>query len=125
MRPPQWRAAPGSGACSLNASVALLLAIAAEVLATSSLKASDGFRRPIPSLVVVLGYASAFYLMSISLQRLPLALVYAVWSGVGLVGISLVGWLIYGQRLNPGAFIGIGLIAAGVVVLQLYGRGGH
>ena len=109
----------------MNASVALLLAIAAEVLATSSLKASDGFRRPIPSLVVVLGYASAFYLMSISLQRLPLAFVYAVWSGVGLVGISLVGWLIYGQRLNPGAFIGIGLIAAGVVVLQLHGRGGH
>jgi len=109
----------------LNATVALLLAIAAEVLATSSLKASHGFSRPLPSLVVVLGYASAFYLMSISLQRLPLALVYAVWSGVGLVGISLVGWLIYGQRLTAGALMGIGLIAAGVVVLQLYGRSGH
>jgi len=109
----------------LNATVALLLAIAAEVLATSSLKASHGFSRPLPSLVVVLGYASAFYLMSISLQRLPLALVYAVWSGVGLVGISLVGWLIYGQRLTVGALMGIGLIAAGVVVLQLYGRSGH
>jgi small multidrug resistance pump len=109
----------------MNANVALLLAIVAEVLATSSLKASHGFSRPLPSLVVVLGYASAFYLMSISLQRLPLALVYAVWSGVGLVGISLVGWLIYGQRLTAGAFMGIGLIAAGVVVLQLYGRSGH
>jgi small multidrug resistance pump len=109
----------------MNANVALLLAIVAEVLATSSLKASHGFTRPLPSLVVVLGYASAFYLMSISLQRLPLALVYAVWSGVGLVGISLVGWLIYGQRLTAGAFMGIGLIAAGVVVLQLYGRSGH
>jgi small multidrug resistance pump len=107
-----------------------MLAIAAEVVATSSLKASDGFRRPLPSLLVVLGYARAFYLMSISLmsislQRLPLAFVYAVWSGVGLVGISLVGWLIYGQRLNAGAFVGIGLIAAGVVVLQLYGRSSH
>jgi small multidrug resistance pump len=109
----------------LNATVALMLAIAAEVLATSSLKASHGFTRPLPSLVVVLGYASAFYLMSISLQRLPLAFVYAVWSGVGLVGISLVGWLIYGQRLNGATFMGIGLIAAGVVVLQLYGRNGH
>jgi small multidrug resistance pump len=109
----------------LNATVALMLAIAAEVVATSSLKASDGFRRPLPSLLVVLGYSSAFYLMSISLQRLPLAFVYAVWSGVGLVGISLVGWLIYGQRLNSGAFVGIGLIAAGVVVLQLYGRSSH
>jgi small multidrug resistance pump len=109
----------------LNATVALMLAIAAEVVATSSLKASDGFRRPLPSLLVVLGYASAFYLLSISLQRLPLALVYAIWSGVGLVGISLVGWLIYGQRLTAGAFVGIGLIAAGVVVLQLFGRSGH
>ena len=109
----------------MNANVALLLAIAAELLATSSLKASQGFTRPLPSLLVVLGYASAFYLMSISLQRLPLAFVYAVWSGVGLVGISLVGWLIYGQRLTAGALMGIGLIAAGVVVLQLYGRNGH
>jgi small multidrug resistance pump len=89
------------------------------------LKASHGFTRPLPSLVVVLGYASAFYLMSICLQRLPLAFVYAVWSGVGLVGISLVGWLIYGQRLNGATFVGIGLIGAGVVVLQLYGRSGH
>jgi len=109
----------------LNATVALMLAIAAEVLATSSLPASQGFRRPLPSLVVVLGYASAFYLMSISLQRLPLAFVYAVWSGVGLVGISLMGWLIYGQRLNGATFVGMGLIGAGVVVLQLYGRSGH
>jgi small multidrug resistance pump len=109
----------------LNATVALMLAIAAEVLATSSLPASHGFRRPLPSLVVVLGYASAFYLMSISLQRLPLAFVYAVWSGVGLVGISLMGWLIYGQRLNGATFVGMGLIGAGVVVLQLYGRSGH
>ena len=102
-----------------------MLAIAAEVVATSSLKASDGFRRPVPSLLVVLGYASAFYLMSISLQRLPLALVYAIWSGVGLVGISLVGWLIYGQRLNGATFMGMGLIGAGVVILQLYGRSSH
>ncbi|MCX5954329.1 MAG: multidrug efflux SMR transporter [Cyanobacteria bacterium] len=109
----------------MNATVALMLAIAAEVVATSSLKASEGFSRPIPSLMVVLGYASAFYLMSISLQRLPLALVYAVWSGVGLVGISLVGWLTYGERLNAGAFVGIGLIVAGVVILQLHGRSGH
>jgi small multidrug resistance pump len=109
----------------LNSSIALMLAIAAEVVATSSMKASNGFTRPLPSLVVVLGYASAFYLMSISLQRLPLALVYAIWSGVGLVGISLVGWLIYGERLNAGAFVGIGLIGAGVVVLQLHGRSGH
>ena len=109
----------------MNANVALMLAIAAEVVATSSLKASHGFSRPLPSLLVVLGYDSAFYLMSISLQRLPLALVYAVWSGVGLVGISLVGWLIYGERLNAGAFVGIGLIAAGVVILQLHGRSGH
>lgn len=109
----------------MNATLALVLAIAAEVIATSSLPASQGFKRPLPSLLVIVGYGTAFYLMSICLQRLPLALVYSIWSGLGLVGITLTGWLIYGQRINGATVLGIGLIGAGVIILQLYGRNVH
>jgi small multidrug resistance pump len=63
--------------------------------------------------------------MSLCLQRLPLALVYSIWSGLGLVGISLAGWLIYGQRINAATLVGMGLIGAGVIILQLYGRSVH
>jgi small multidrug resistance pump len=105
-----------------GALISLLVAIVAEVVATNALKACEGFTRPLPSLVVVLGYGVAFYGLSLSLRNLPLGPVYAIWSGLGLLLITLVGWLVWGQRLNGQSLLGMGLILAGVVVLNLGGR---
>ncbi|TAM09778.1 MAG: multidrug efflux SMR transporter [Nevskiaceae bacterium] len=99
------------------------LAIIAEVTATSALKASDGFTRPGPVILVVAGYGLAFYLMSVTLRVLPMGVVYAVWSGVGIVLIAAIGWLVFGQRLDLPAVIGIALIIAGVGVLNLASQG--
>jgi small multidrug resistance pump len=100
----------------------LTLAIVLEVIATSALKASDGFTRLLPSLVVVVGYLAAFYLLSLTLRSMPVGVVYAVWSGLGVVLITLVGWLWFKQELDAAAFIGIGLIAAGVIVLNFFSK---
>ena len=97
----------------------LAIAIVAEIVATLSLKQSDGFTRLLPSVVTVIGYATAFYLLALTLRSLPTGLVYALWSGVGIVCIALLSWLIHGQRIGPGGAIGIGLIVVGVVVLNL------
>jgi len=106
----------------MNPWLALGIAIVSEVAGTSALKASDGFTRWAPSLVVVVGYASAFYFMSLSLEVIPVAVTYAVWSGVGIALITLVAWLLYGQALDRGALAGIALIVAGVVVLNLFSK---
>jgi small multidrug resistance pump len=100
----------------------LTVAIVLEVIATSALKASDGFTRLMPSVVVVVGYAAAFFLLSLTLRSMPVGVVYAVWSGVGVVLITLVGWLVFKQNLDAPALIGIGLIAAGVVVLNFFSK---
>jgi len=97
----------------------LAWAILAEVLATSALKAAAGFTRPLPSLVVVLGYGIAFYLLSLTLKVVPVGIAYAIWSGVGTGLVALLGWLLFGQTLNLAALFGLGLIVAGVVVIQL------
>jgi multidrug transporter EmrE-like cation transporter len=104
------------------AQVSLLVAILAEVIATTSLKASEGFTRPWPSLLVVVGYGISFYGLSLTMRSIPLGLVYALWSGLGLLLITLAGWLIWGQRLDPPALLGMGLIVAGVFVINLGGR---
>jgi small multidrug resistance pump len=96
----------------------LAIAIVSEVIATSALKAADGFTKPWPSAVVVVGYVVAFYFLSLTLRTIPVGIAYAVWSGVGIVLVSIVGWVLYGQRLDAAAFVGISLIAAGVVVLN-------
>lgn len=106
----------------MNPWLALTIAIVSEVAGTSALKASEGFTRLVPSLVVVVGYASAFYFMSLSLKSIPVAVTYAVWSGVGIALVTLVAWLVYGQALDRGALAGIALIVAGVVVLNLFSR---
>lgn len=104
----------------------LLVAIGAEVVATSALKASDGLSRAIPTIVVVAGYAISFYLLSLTLRSIPLGIAYAIWSGVGIVLISLIGWTAFGQRLDAYAIAGIALIVAGVVVLYaLSSSAGH
>jgi small multidrug resistance pump len=98
------------------------LAIVAEVIATSALKASAGFSRLGPSAVVVIGYGIAFYLLSLTLQTIPVGVTYAIWSGVGIVLITLVAWLLYGQALDAAAIAGLGLIIAGVAVLNVFSK---
>ncbi|HZW21395.1 DMT family transporter [Noviherbaspirillum sp.] len=97
-------------------------AILAEVIATSALKASDGFSRLGPSALVVAGYGIAFYLLSLTLRTIPVGIAYAVWSGVGIVLISAIGWFRFGQSLDMPAVIGIALIVAGVVVLNVFSK---
>jgi small multidrug resistance pump len=93
-----------------------------EVIATSALKAAQGFTRWLPSLLVVAGYASAFYFLSLTLRSIPLGVSYAIWSGVGVALVTLVGWALYDQRLDLPAFIGIGLIIAGVLILNIFSK---
>jgi small multidrug resistance pump len=100
----------------------LAIAIASEVVATSALKASHGFTRPYPSLLVVAGYCLAFFFLSLTLQTIPLGIAYAVWSGTGIVLISLMGLVLYGQQLDIAAVVGIALIIAGVIVLNMFSR---
>lgn len=102
----------------------LSAAIVAEVIATSSLKASEGFTRLWPSLIVLVGYAAAFYLLALTLRTIPVGVAYAVWSGAGVVLVTLVAWLIYGQKLDPPALIGIAFIVTGVMILNLFSEAG-
>lgn len=98
----------------------LVLAILAEVIGTSCLKLAAGFTRPLPSLVVIVSYLLAFYLLSLTLRTIPVGIAYAVWSGAGIVLIALIGWLVFGQALDLPAIVGMGLIIAGVAVLNLF-----
>ncbi|WP_197038373.1 DMT family transporter [Billgrantia saliphila] len=100
----------------------LALAIVAEVVATSALKASDGFSRLGPSLVSAIGYGVAFFLLSLVLRTVPVGIAYAIWAGLGIVLVALVGVLVYGQRPDLPAVLGIALIVAGVLVIQLFSR---
>lgn len=99
--------------------IILGISIVAEVIATSALKASEGFTRLVPSIVVVVGYSVAFYLLSQALSRIPLGIAYAIWSGAGIVLVSIVGYLRFGEKLDVAALAGIGLIIAGVLVINL------
>ncbi|MFM7326934.1 MAG: DMT family transporter [Nodosilinea sp.] len=100
--------------------VYLAIAILAEVAATSALKATEGFTRPHALLLVVAGYSLSFSYLSLTLRTIPLSVAYALWSGVGLVLLSLVGRFVYNQRLDSPAMLGISLILAGVVILNLF-----
>ena len=100
----------------------LSIAVAAEVIATSALKASDGFTRPLPTVIVALGYGIAFYFLSLVLKTVPVGVAYAIWSGAGIVLIGLIGWLVLKQPLDLPAMLGMGLIIAGVAVIQLFSR---
>lgn len=97
----------------------LTCAILAEVVGTSFLKASEGFTKLLPSLVVGVCYLLAFYLLSLTLKTIPVGIAYAIWSGAGIVLIALIGWLLFGQALDLAAILGMGLIVAGVMVLNL------
>jgi small multidrug resistance pump len=100
--------------------VFLAIAIVAEVIGTSALKAAEGFTRPLPTLIVVVGYAAAFYFLSLALKVIPVGIAYAIWSGVGVALITLIGWVVFRQRLDPPALAGVALIVAGVVVIHVF-----
>ena len=110
----------------MNAWLQLLLAIVAEVVATSALKASDGFTRLWPAVIVVVGYSVSFYCLSLVLKTIPVGITYAVWSGLGIVLITLAAWWLHGQTIDTAGLVGMGLILAGVVVLNVFSTsGGH
>lgn len=99
-----------------------LVAVAAEVVGTTALKASDGFTRIGPSLIVVLGYGVAFYFLSLALRVMPVGVAYAMWSGLGIVLVTLVGIAVYRQVPDFWALFGMGLILAGVLIVNLLSK---
>lgn len=102
--------------------LALGIAIVSEVIATSALRASDGFSKLWPSLIVVAGYGLAFFFLSVTLKSIPVGVAYAIWSGLGVVLISVAAWVLFGQKLDLAAIVGMGLIVAGVLVLNLFSK---
>jgi small multidrug resistance pump len=96
------------------------LAIISEVIATASLKSTEGFTKFLPSTIVLIGYCAAFYFLSLTLDAIPIGVAYAVWSGVGIVGIAIISWIFYGQNLDLASIIGMGLIITGIIVMRLY-----
>lgn len=100
----------------------LLIAIVAETVATSMLKSTEEFTRLWPSVGVIVGYVVVFYFLSLALRVLPVGVAYAIWSSVGIVLVSLVAFLVYKQRLDLPALLGMGLIIAGVVVINLFSK---
>lgn len=98
----------------------LAVAILFETIGTTALKASDGFSRLWPSLVVVLAYAVSFWLLALVLRVIPVGVAYAIWSGLGICFIATIGWLLFGQRLDPAAILGISLILAGILIINLF-----
>lgn len=110
----------------VNSWLYLGIAIVAEVVATSALKASEGFTRWVPTTVVVIGYLLAFYFLALTLKTIPVGVAYAVWAGLGIVLITLAAWGVYGQKPDIPALAGMGLIVAGVLVINLFSEsGGH
>lgn len=98
------------------------IAIIGEVIGTSALKFSEGFTKLVPSLVVVLGYSIAFYFLALALKQIPVGIAYAVWAGLGIALVTLIAWVLYGQKLDVWGFVGIGLIVSGVAILNLLAK---
>lgn len=98
----------------------LSAAIVAEVFGTSFLKASEGFSKFWPSVAVIAGYVIAFYFLALSLKYIPVGIAYAIWAGVGVVLIALIGWLVFDQKLDLPAIVGISLIIVGVITLNVF-----
>ncbi|NML60162.1 QacE family quaternary ammonium compound efflux SMR transporter [Massilia sp. RP-1-19] len=109
----------------MNKWLVLGVAIVAETIATSALKSSEGFTKVLPSVVVLIGYGIAFYCLSMTLNAIPVGVAYAIWSGIGIVLITVVGWTVFGQKLDAPALLGIALIIAGVVIMNVFSKSGH
>ncbi|KAF0675029.1 DMT family transporter [Profundibacterium mesophilum] len=106
----------------LHPHIALILAVLAETIGTTALQASQQFTRPIPSIIVVIGYGLSFWLLAQVLREMPVGVVYALWSGLGIVLITAIGFAVFGQRLDLPALVGISLIIAGIIVIQLFSK---
>jgi small multidrug resistance pump len=106
----------------MNGYAWLGIAIVAEVIGTSTLKASEGFTRLLPSVVTAIGYGVAFYCLSHSMKTVPVGVGYAIWSGVGIVLITAIAWIAFKQRLDLPALAGMGLIISGVLVINLFSK---
>lgn len=104
----------------MNGAAYLAIAIVGEVIATSFLRASAGFTQLVPSVIVVVGYCITFYFFSLALQTIPVGIGYAIWSGVGIILVSIIAFFAYGQTLDLPALIGIGLILTGVLVINIF-----
>ena len=110
----------------MNAYYYLAIAICAEVIATVSMKAIKGFSTPLPLILVIAGYATAFWMLTLGVRTIPVGVAYAVWAGMGIVMVSVAALFIYGQKLDIPAMLGMGLIVLGVVVIQLFSKtAGH
>lgn len=106
----------------MNSYLALGIAVVAEVIATTALKASDSFTRLLPSLIVVAGYATAFFFLTITLRTVPIGIAYAIWSGLGIVLITIASFVVYRQTIDLAGMLGMALIIAGVVVLNIFSK---
>ena len=100
--------------------ILLILAVMAETIGTSALQASQQFTRPLPSVLVVIGYGLSFYLLSLVLRTIPVGVAYAIWSGLGILLIAGIGRVVFGQRLDLPAILGMAMILCGIVVIQLF-----
>jgi small multidrug resistance pump len=100
----------------------LILAVFAETIGTTALQASQQFTRPLPSLIVVLAYGAAFYLLAIALRTFPVGIAYAIWSGLGIVFIAAIGLIVFGQKLDLPAILGMGMILGGILVIHLFSQ---
>jgi len=109
----------------MNPWILLAFAIVIEVTGTNCIKASEGFTKPIPTVIAIIAFVCSLYLLSIISKILPIGIVYAVWSGIGIVLTSIIAYFIFGQKLTLTDFIGIGLILAGVLVINLFSGSSH
>ena len=114
------------GESALNAYIYLAIAIVAEVIATASMKAVKGISTPLPLVLMICGYAVAFWMLTLVVRSIPVGIAYALWSGLGIVLISVAALVIYGQKLDLPAMLGMAMIVGGVVVIQLFSNSsGH
>lgn len=110
----------------MNAYLLLFGAIICEVIATSSLKLSNGFNNLVFSIITIIGYSASFYILSLALKTIPVGIAYAIWSGIGIIIISLIAWIFLKQSLDLAALIGMGFIIFGVVIINLFSNvSGH
>ena len=110
----------------MNAYLLLLGAIICEVIATSSLKLSNGFTNLVFSIITIIGYSASFYILSLALKTIPVGIAYAIWSGIGIIIISLIAWVFLKQSLDLAALIGMGFIIFGVIIINLFSNvSGH
>lgn len=103
----------------------LVLAVLAETIGTTALQASQQFTRLVPSVIVVVAYSVAFYFLALSLRTIPVGIAYAIWSGLGIIFIAVIGLAVFGQKLDLAAVIGIGMILAGILVVNLFSSASH